>query len=214
MYHGGDYGHAADRLGRWAEDLRRSGLVGDLTLDTYHPELGRYGTGAARLAAEELFAADSVAAVAQLAALARLRDRPAQALTAVSMVDLAAAMLGGRDEGMRWLVDHPDLAGHAPHDRATLRQALHLAESADAPAVTALAAAWERRREAAARYADCLTATGSHLQPSSVLASLLHLHHARVHGPDLAAENAVHRLARAVALAQTARRSITRETRR
>src|SRR5690606_19007267 len=108
--------------------LRRRGLVGDLVLDTYHPETGRYGSGAAMAAAEELFAADSAAVVAQLNALAGSPQLHPHALTAASMVDLTAAMAGDRAAGMRWLIEHPELAGRAHvRDRDTVRQAVSLA---------------------------------------------------------------------------------------
>ncbi|MGS2642809.1 lantibiotic dehydratase C-terminal domain-containing protein [Streptosporangium sp. LJ11] len=42
------YGQAAAaRVAEWATGLRGQGLVPDIELDTYHPETGRYGHGAA-----------------------------------------------------------------------------------------------------------------------------------------------------------------------
>src|SRR5690606_3108157 len=53
------YGAYAAAAGEWAEQLRREGLAGGLAFDSYHPEIGRYGHGAAMEAAEAVFAADS-----------------------------------------------------------------------------------------------------------------------------------------------------------
>lgn len=219
LHHLQDYGLAAARVGSWAAELRRRGLVGDLTLDTYHPETGRYGPGPAMAAAELLFAADSVAVLAQLTALADLPEIHPQALTAVSMVDLVRAMTGSRAAGMRWLVDHAKLAGHMPiRDREVLRQALNLADlDADGPALrsipggSAISAAWHARHQAAARYTDCLTSTATHVTSVSVLVSLLHMHHVRAHSiaPDIEAVS--HRLARAIALSWNARQPTTEE---
>jgi thiopeptide-type bacteriocin biosynthesis protein len=204
-----DYGQAAARLGVWAARLRRDGLAGDLTLDTYHPEIGRYGPGPAMTAAENLFAADSAAVIAQLAA--RSRDVPPHVLTAVSLLDLAAALLGSRTHAARWFIDHPELATVTPaSDRAAFRHAARLASevnAATAPGGPAVAAQWKRRYQAAAHYRACLTTT--HLTPETVLASLSHLHCVRAHGIDAEAEALAHRLARSVALSWHARTSTT-----
>lgn len=200
--HTGDYGGAAVRIGRWAAMLRQQGLAGDLSLDTYHPESGRYGDGPALAAAEDLFAADSTSALAQLGAEADGRiDR--QALVAASMIDLAAAMLGSRADGCEWLVSHSAPAGRTPIDRDRLRQAVTLDPAALPGPVRH---AWQKRSRAAASYAEALAASDGPLTPGSVLASLLHLHHVRAYGPDEAAEQVTYRLARHIALATVRRR--------
>ena len=171
-----------------------------LSLDTYHPESGRYGGGTALAAAEELFAADSTAALAQLAAQPESGiDR--QALTAASMVDLAASMLGSRTDGCEWLVARPEQAGQAPIDRNVLRQAVTL-DPSELP--EPIQHAWQERSRAAARYAAELSAVAGPLTPASVLTSLIHLHFVRAHGPDEDAEQLTYRFARHVALAASA----------
>ncbi len=163
-------------------------------------------------AAEALFVADSAAVLIQLTALASSRELHPQALTAASLVDLVCAMTGGRPAGMRWLIDHPGLAGHAPvRDREVLRQAFRLADGParrSIPSGSVIGAAWHTRSKAATRYASCLTPDVTHVTPTSVLVSLLHLHHVRAHGIDPDAEAVSHRLARAVALSWNARRSV------
>ncbi|HEX4102753.1 MAG TPA: lantibiotic dehydratase [Pseudonocardiaceae bacterium] len=219
IHHLQDYGQAAARVGAWAADLRRRGLVGDLTLDTYHPETARYGSAAAMAAAEALFAADSAAVVAQLTALASSPEVHAHALTAASLVDLVCAMTGSRPAAMRWLIDHPELADPASvGDRTVLRQSLSLAglgrdEPAplNIPSGWEIASAWDVRRQAATRYTDCLAAGATHVKPASVVVALLHLHHVRAHGIDPDAEALTHRLARAVALAFNARQNTTED---
>ncbi|WP_322768554.1 lantibiotic dehydratase [Frankia sp. Cr1] len=205
----GGYGRATVWVGAWAEQLRAQRLIGDLVLDTYHPETARYGDGAALAAAENLFAADSVAAVTQLAAQAANRALHPAALTAVSLVDLTCAWIGGRPAGMRWLLDNLRAAG-APVNRPVLRQAIALSRTCDGRPVpdaaigqlpAAVWAAWRARRRAAERYAAQLAASPGLPASEEVLGSLLHLHHIRAHGIDASAERTCHRLARAVALA-------------
>jgi thiopeptide-type bacteriocin biosynthesis protein len=148
------YGQAAVRVGAWAAGLRRRGLIGDLTLDTYHPETARYGSGTALSAAEAVFAADSAAVLAQLTVLAAAREMHPHALTAVSMVDLAAAMTGSLRAGMRWLIDHARTDPDAGCDRRVLRQAFDLADVGGdrsllyaKPGSLRIAAAWQARGE-------------------------------------------------------------------
>ena len=202
--HTDDFGNAAARIGRWAAALRRQGLAGDLSLDTYHPERGRYGAGPTLAAAERLFAADSAAALAQMRAQCERRiDR--QAITAASLIDLAAAMLGDRTDGCEWLVARPERTGGSPLDRDVLRQAVTFDPAALPEPVRD---AWQERARSATRYADALSASAGPVTPDSVLASLLHLHHIRTHGPDEAAEQVTCRLARHIALATVRRRAL------
>jgi len=187
-----DFGDAAHRVGAWAAGLHRAGLAGDLEFATHQPETGRYGTGTTMNAAEHLFAADSAAAITQLHT--RLHR---QAVTAASMIDLVCAFTGGHDTGMAWLIEHAPRTGTTPVDRTLLAQTLAcLAPHGQAEQ---LAAAWHHRRQAATQYRQHLDAAGW-LDPDQVLASLLHLHHARTTGVNPASEHICLRLARAAAL--------------
>ncbi|WP_129838032.1 lantibiotic dehydratase [Streptomyces sp. RFCAC02] len=207
--HDPDGARAAGYLAAWAERLRQRGLSGEIVFDSYLPETGRYGTGAALAAAEELFAADSAAVLAQLAFLTANRDVHPQALTAASMVDLTGAVTGNRSAGLHWLLDHPQYAATTTaQDRELRRQTLRLAEEKTLPVLPGgadLAAAWAARRAAASRYTNRLEFTAHRLTPGSVLGSLLHMHHNRAAGIDAEAEAVTYKLARAVALSQTRR---------
>ena len=191
--HAADCGQAAARTGQWAAELRRQGLASDLVLDTYRPETGRFGTGPALTAAETLFAADSAAATAQLAATVSADPR---ALTAASLAELSAALLGGQ-AGMQWLRDHPAPAARQPLARDVRLRALALTCPGDAVPAE-VRQAWRARADAAGAYAELLAGTGR--DPAGVLETLLHLHHNRVHGPGRETESLTYRLARACAL--------------
>jgi thiopeptide-type bacteriocin biosynthesis protein len=199
------YGQAVVAVGAWADGLRRHGLIGDLTVGTYRPETARYGTGPALAAAETVFAADSRAVLAQLTALTGSRQVHAHALTAASLVDLAAAVTGGRTAGTRWLIDHPQSGPATAPDRQVLRQTTGLTTGDDALQAIeggpSIAAAWQERRRAAAAYADRLAADAGQVKAESVLVALLHLHHVRAHGINTNSELLCYRLARAAALA-------------
>ncbi|MGY4934838.1 lantibiotic dehydratase [Streptomyces sp. 900116325] len=202
--HDADHEHAAGQVAAWAADLRQRGLLGEIAFDAYRPETGRYGTGA-----EELFATDSTAVLAQLAFLSANRNLHPQALTAVSLVDLAGAMTGTRSAGMHWLTAHPEYAaGAGTQDRDVRQQTFRLVDGErinSLPGGAALTDAWAARTKAAASYTACLTPEITRLTPETVLASLLHLHHVRALGIDGEAEAVTYKLARAVALAHTSR---------
>jgi thiopeptide-type bacteriocin biosynthesis protein len=199
--HAADCGQAAARVGQWAEALRDQGLVGDLVLDTYRPETGRFGTGPVLAAAEALFAADSAAAAAQLSCAGTASPL---ALTAASLADLASALLGGRDAGMQWLAGRPQPASPEPLDRDARRQALAMTSAGPDGAVPApVRRAWDARADTARRYIARFAETSR--DPAGVLDSLLHLHHNRVHGPGPDTEAVTYRLARACALRHATR---------
>ncbi len=200
------YAAAAARVAEWAADLRDRGLVPQLHLGTYHPETGRYGHGAAMAAAEEAFAVDSAAALAQIEMAART-DMPPAALTAAGQLDLAVSYASTPREGLRWLIDHlPQEQGWL--ERSLRDVALLLADPRDGwaalramPGGENVGLVWERRRTALVAYRNRL---GKQRDPRPVLRSLLHMHHVRTIGVDPERERVSNRLARTAALRQFA----------
>ncbi|MDQ3151395.1 MAG: lantibiotic dehydratase [Actinomycetota bacterium] len=204
------YGSAAQRLGAWADRVRSLGLLGHIVLDTYYPEVGRYGTGAAMQAAEVVFAADSAVAIVALTITASGTPHP-YALIAASFTDLAAAFTGSLSSGLNWLTDHVNHHPAPALAREIHDQAMRLADpNGDWAALRALpggeqlALAWGRRRSALAAYRAHLSSADGP-DPDPVLAALLHLHHARMVGINQDSERICLRLARAAALGWAAR---------
>lgn len=211
LSHPDAFAAVAARVGAWAAGLREHGLAGPVQWDTYTPETGRYGSGGAMTAAEMFFAADSAAAIAQLAFTAGSGATP-QAVTAASLVDLASAALRDTATAMRWLVGHitTDTAGHP--SRPVHREAMRLADPVNGRGALRglsggdqVTAAWHVRREALSAYRAALTA-GGQMPTEAVLPSLMHMHHLRAAGIDHVHEHTCYRLARSAALAWTARR--------
>lgn len=194
-------------LADWSSRLRYVGLVGRVQWDTYFPEEGRFGTGPAMAAAEAYFAADSAAALAQLAAV-RPDGADLRAVTAAGMIDIATGLLGTPATAMRWLVDHTRTTTPAP-PRPLYRQAVDLAHPdqravADLPDGDHLLACWTQRREKLHAYRTLLTGAGARPM-EELLPDLLHLHHVRMAGLDLPGERVCLHLARAAALSWIAR---------
>ncbi|MEW2445683.1 lantibiotic dehydratase [Micromonospora marina] len=204
------YGPAAARVARWAAELRRVGLISHLTLDSYQPETGRYGSGSAIGVAETVFAADSAAAVAQLTGC-RMDTVAPEAIAAASMTAIATGLTGSVSDGMRWLVENVPAHSPTPLPREVQRDAVRLADPTDDWAALLrvgggreIREAWSQRQKTLVTYRQHL-AQAAETDPHTVLASLLHLHHIRMAGINHDAEQTVHRLARAAALAWTVR---------
>lgn len=199
-------GRTAETAAAWTGGLRNAGLLSQVSWETYYPETARFGGASVMEAAEAFFAADSAAAVAQLAASRGKHGPDAAALTAASMADLAVSAAGDGTTAMHWLTSH---AGKhpVPPARAVYDQAVALVceprDDSDC-AMAPVAQAWQVRRAAAAAYRDALGAAGA-VSVTDLLPDLLHLHHARAAGPDITAEQACLHLARAAALSWLAR---------
>ena len=203
-----EYGSAAERVSVWSDRLRRDRLLSQLALATHEPQSGRYGYGPAMDRAQDVFAADSAAALAQITMTVRAGVRP-QALAAASLVDLAASLAGSAQAGLDWLArDLPQ--EHGRLEPALRDQALELADPhgtwttvRSLPGGGDVVAAWQTRAVALATYGEHLAGQRN---PLKVLRSLLHLHHIRAIGVDPDAERVTGRLARTCALRHTAGR--------
>ncbi|WP_218038957.1 lantibiotic dehydratase [Acrocarpospora pleiomorpha] len=193
----------------WSEEVREVGLTARVQWDTYFPETARFGGPPAMDAAEAYFAADSATALIQLTAIASRVGLNLRAMTAASLLDIAAAFLGDADTAMRWLISHTQ-ADDSPPDRAIYDQAVRLAQPGDHKALAEhpvgeqIVSCWARRRQTLAAYRCVLEEEGT-LPPAVVLPDLLHLHHVRMAGLSSASERACLHLARAAALSWTNR---------
>ena len=197
----GTYAVAAECVHDWVGALHRTGLAAGLTLTDYRPQTGRFGQGDAMDAAHQVFAADSVAALAQIRFTDQTDTVTPQALAAASAVDLVQHLAASEAEGINWLVQRlPQTRGRLdPHLRD---QVLDLTSPGgrDAlgvlPGGNALTLAWQAR--AAALDAYQLRLAGA--DPLRAARSLLHQHHVRALGVDPTAEALTLRLARTAAL--------------
>ncbi|MFF0520725.1 lantibiotic dehydratase [Actinomadura nitritigenes] len=196
------YGCVAAHLAAFVDGLRGRGLATHLTLAPAIEHPGRYGHGAALDAAEEVFAADSAAAVAQIA-FAETARVPAQAVAAASMAHIARAFAPDPLFGYRRLA--VALQHHPGRSEPDVReQTLHLAATTDEfaavralPGGDVVASAWRRRADTLTTYHRLLE---RQRDPAAVLGTLLHDHHVRTLGLDPDHEATTNRLARAAAL--------------
>ncbi|MEU5629512.1 lantibiotic dehydratase [Streptomyces tendae] len=181
-------------LSDWTKQLTEDRLASQLVLDGYRPETGRYGTGAAMSAAEDVFVADSL--VARYA----LTDVPAlerEAVCALNMVDMAEGFLG-TDEGRGWTARTRARTPARTPARGTGRLDV-TRQTVDQVRNHPLLNATPRLAWAIAQRRAALGAYRSHADPGRLgqtLESLLHMHHNRLIGPDRDSEAASRHAAR------------------
>ncbi|MFE1925891.1 lantibiotic dehydratase [Streptomyces asoensis] len=209
LAHPDDFADTAHTVSVWADELRGAGLLADLRYPTSYREMGRWGSGPAWDAAEDVFQADSRAVVAELA---QPRRPPQRTLVAAHTFAICSAFLGSPEAGARWLIDHVPHRLTGPVPRQQFTQAVHMSNPRnDWAALRATAAgeaivtAWADRDTALAAYR--LHLPGAHTEGialDDVLASLLHTHFVRHVAVNFPEEEICLHLARAAALAFTA----------
>ncbi|MEV0278614.1 lantibiotic dehydratase [Streptomyces sp. NPDC050610] len=224
-------GELLPQVHAFVAELRDCGLTRRVVIDTYDPEVERYGGPQAMAAAEKVFHADSVTVLETLRLLraGRITTAP-PLLAATSYMALARAfftardpLLGpaaDRDAGARWLLERLSKNQQAHrHFRQMRREALALIRPYDdhAPLLDTidsevLRTVWSQRNEAVLAYGHTLRALGtrSWTSPASVLASLLHMHHNRLIGSDGDAEQTSYAIARGAVAAHHDRRGHAR----
>ncbi|NUP22195.1 MAG: lantibiotic dehydratase [Streptomyces sp.] len=199
----------------WADTLCREGLASRLTLDTYEPEIARYGGAETIEAAERVFTADSVAVLAQL----QLRERglgiDAEQLVAANYVDLLHGL--GDPDWQQWLLSElPRGDDHAAF-REVRRNAIRLIDPdgewqalAATPGGAELLTIWQARRPALAAYGEAVRKatrlTGTRF---TLVSALLHMHHNRLAGIQANAERRTVAIMRGVVEAALSRKRFT-----
>lgn len=206
------FAEIAHAVGTWANELRSAGLLSDVRFPTSYREMGRWGSGTAWDAAEDVFRADSRAVVAQLSQPLRPHSR---ALVATHTIAIATAFLGSHEAGMRWLIDHIPPNAPAPVARPQFTETVRLADPSgdwaalrDVPGGEAIVEAWADRDAALAAYRPHLPGPDTQgIRLDDVLSSLLHVHFVRHLAVDFPEEAICLYLTRAAALAWISRRT-------
>ncbi|MFD9441023.1 lantibiotic dehydratase [Streptomyces sp. NPDC060006] len=204
------FADTARTVSAWADELRSIGLLADLRYPTSYREMGRWGSGTAWEAAEEVFRADSRAVLVQLAQPLRPGQRT---LVAAHTVAITSAFLGTTEAGMQWLIDHIPSTAPVPVPRPQFTEAVRLADPSDdwsalrsVPGGDAIVSGWADREAALAAYRPHLPGPDTQgIAVDDVLTSVLHVHFVRHVAVNFPEEEVCLYLARAAALAWTAR---------
>ncbi|MEX5709940.1 lantibiotic dehydratase [Parafrankia sp. FMc6] len=206
----GAFAEAARIVSCWAAELHRDGVLREVRYPVSYPETGRWGSGPAWEAAQAVFGADSRALLAQLA----LPRRPSwQVLVAAHTVAITRAFTGSAATAMRWLIDHVPAAAPTRVPRTMFAEAVRLADPGQhwaalraAPGGALIVDAWAARDRALADYRAHFPGPDTEgVAVDDVLSSLIHVHFVRAHRIDFDDEAIAMYLARAAALAWTAR---------
>jgi thiopeptide-type bacteriocin biosynthesis protein len=204
------FGEAAATVSTWAGELHQLGLLRDVRYPTSYAETGRWGAGPAWTAAEEVFRTDSHALLVQLGLPTHPHRR---ALVAAHSVAIAIAFTGSTPAGMQWLLDHIPATAPDRVPRPVFTEAVRVADPRgdwatlrSAPGGAAIVEAWLPRDDAVAAYRAHLPGPHTHgIAADDVLSSLMHVNFVRACGIDFDEEAVGLYLARAAALAWTAR---------
>ncbi|WNV83036.1 lantibiotic dehydratase [Umezawaea sp. Da 62-37] len=194
-------------VGKWTQRMRQAGLITDMRFTSYHPEIGRYGHGAALDSAEDVFTADSRLVAALLRALPATSVNPT-ALAVANMIGIVRGLLGTPADAADWVTQRTAPAVTIARDLLdeTMRLSAHPGAVRQLPGWTEpVEQAWQTRADALAAYRGHLH-PGTGIDIDAVLASLLHLHHNRAIGINPDHERLCERLTRHAALAWQARR--------
>jgi thiopeptide-type bacteriocin biosynthesis protein len=199
------WGSVLGTLHDWLAGLREAGLAGSFTLATYQPETVRYGGPEAIADAERAFAADSEAALRQLAMrTAGELELPLELIVAANHLDLLIHLMP--DNWRRWLLHTYPKDDYHRAFQAHRRRAVELLDPSrdwaalrKVPGGAALADTWRDRARAVRAYggrvralaAENLIDAGTH-----PFMSLLHLSHNRHAGFDVDAERSTYAILR------------------
>lgn len=189
----------------WVARLRAAGLAGPFTIAAYRPETVRYGGPEAIADAERVFAADSEAAVRQLALrIAGKLELPLELIVAANHLDLLSHLM---PDGWRpWLLRTYPKDDYHRAFQAHRRRAVTLLDPAgdwaalrEVPGGAALADTWRDRAPYVRAYGERVRrlATGRRLDAEThPFISLLHLSHNRHAGFDVDAERSTYAILR------------------
>ncbi|MGW2523964.1 lantibiotic dehydratase [Streptomyces sp. NPDC001617] len=203
---------AVRTISTWADELRTNGLLSDLRYPTSYREMGRWGSGTAWDAAEEVFRADSRAVVTQL----RQPQRPHQrTLVAAHSIAIASAFLGSTEAAMSWLINHIPRTAPASVPRAQLKETVALSDPScdwaalrSTPGGQDIVQTWADREAALAAYRAHIPGPDTQgIAEDDVLSSLLHVHFVRHVAVDFPEEAVCLHLIRAAAMAWMSRRT-------
>jgi thiopeptide-type bacteriocin biosynthesis protein len=188
------HGPARELVQEWADALCAADLAQTFALDTYEPEVARYGGIELLETAERAFQADSEAAIAQL----RLApDLPSDLLVAANLADVTAAF--GDPRWREWFLASADRDDHRDAFRAVREQALAVIGAGDVD--PRLQEIWAAREPAMRAYGDAVRARGVR----TPLGSVLHMTHNRLVGIAPESEARANAIARGAVEAVVAR---------
>ncbi|MFJ8128708.1 thiopeptide-type bacteriocin biosynthesis protein [Streptomyces hydrogenans] len=194
------WGELLPDLRTWASELESAGLVSRLVLDTYEPEVQRYGGAEAIAHAERVFHADSLAVLRRLSSpTAGASELPEVSLAALGVLEILSHLCETPSQALNLLRGAPikDLRGRVP--RAEKQRLSALIDENGRAHPTVADEHWHARRTALRGLRKLLRANASPQEaapmtasPAAIAMSLAHMHCNRSIGIDQDKELLVH----------------------
>jgi mRNA interferase HicA len=182
----------------WVQGLAAGGVARDFSVESYLPEIERYGGPDAIAVAEGIFHAGSVLAVRRLAARASTRGpQPDPLLQTAADLAFMARLYIGEADWAQWLCDRvPRSAEHHPAFAERRRAALAAVDPSSPLPAGADFGQLMRLMPAYGALVRDLARDQDWIDPDSVLLSVLHVQANRLLGVDRAAEAQAFAIAR------------------
>ncbi|USG63894.1 lantibiotic dehydratase [Brevibacillus ruminantium] len=195
-------------LHAWARGLQQAGMLTRLVIDTYEPEIERYGGPALIALAEDVFAADS-RAVSGMLALKRGGNLGIafSLLGVISVLDIAEQFGMSFEQQLDWFERRYEKKAYQQEFREARRLYLTLGNAdgewaglASHPDGRQLLPLLQQRKPALSRFAakirEAYKNDELHNTPDNILASVIHMNVNRLFGTDRESERKVMALAR------------------
>lgn len=187
------WGELLPELRSWAAELGDAGLLSRLTLDTYEPEVHRYGGAEAIVRVERVFHADSLAVLRQLTPVEdQLTDFPDVSQAALGVLDILTHLCGTTSEVLHQLGGAPIMALRGRVGRPEKQSLSRLLDEHGRARTSVVGECWQKRRAALLDVRDLLRKA----QGGDIGMGLAHMHCNRLLGVDREREMLVYATAR------------------
>ncbi|NEW77728.1 lantibiotic dehydratase [Streptomyces rhizosphaericus] len=185
------WGELLPVLRSWAAELGEAGLLSRLILDTYEPEIHRYGGTEAITHAEQAFHADSLAVVHHFMSPARqLVDLPDVSLAALGVLEILSHLCSTTSEMLHHLGGAPILALRGRVQRTEKQRLCTLVDEHGRTRQPVVGDRWQTRRTALLEFREVLHKNAldqgqpAGITTGAIAMSLAHMHCNRLLGID------------------------------
>ncbi|WP_431089750.1 lantibiotic dehydratase [Paenibacillus sp. 8b26] len=182
------------QLNQWASQLREEGLITNMILDTYLPEIERYGGQALMELAEQVFDIDSKWVVSYLGGVrSKVFNLDVEIAAVINIIHYLSGFDLTIQQQVDWLEERIDSKPHMKAFRDIKKTLITSVESnyewirqADMVSQTAFLELVEKRQASIERYAQAVTLAKNNNvltnHPNDILGSVIHMHLNRLLG--------------------------------
>ncbi|KEO80472.1 lantibiotic biosynthesis protein [Paenibacillus polymyxa] len=182
------------QLNQWAAELREEGLITNMVIDTYHPELERYGGQTLMELAEQVFDVDSQWVIAYMKGIrSNAFDLDIEIAAVINIIHYLSGFGLTIQEQVSWLEERIDCKPHMKAFRDVKKTLITAVEAnyewigqADTATQVAFLALVEKRQTMIQQYAQAIILAKNNHEltnhPDDILGSIIHMHLNRLLG--------------------------------